>query len=386
MQRQPGLTTQGLNVPHTLNIVLSIAMIGVGLYLTNHYFEVNFPMGGLEGGSSFCDISKFWNCDTATFSKMSNIAGIPIAFFSVMLGLSLFAGSIFNSNEFERTNKFLILFNSIGCVVLFFYSLLFLGSLCPFCTAYYALSFINFFLFFKFGLKEWFKPSFKILSILGVITLVGAYFVFNHQKDLSKKQETLSKSIIDQYYTLNKIGNPQPASPFNILKSTENFEDAPIQISVFSDFQCPFCKKVAEQMEKVAKRFQGRANIKYYFFPLDSECNRKMTTPMHPFACKASYIAVCSKDKFVETHDDIFKNQENLNENWINQKIKGMNIGECFANSETINAVKATVEAGLNQNIESTPTMIINGVKIEGYLPTIQLINLLEDIATKNKK
>ena len=44
--------------------LLSIAAIGVSIYLTQHFFQVHFPQC-LSGGS-LCDLGSFLNCDGAT--------------------------------------------------------------------------------------------------------------------------------------------------------------------------------------------------------------------------------------------------------------------------------------------------------------------------------
>ena len=123
---------------HALLMLLAASMIGVSIYLTNHYFAVKFPTG-LAGSATLCDINSFFNCDTATNSPLSNIAGVPISVFGMLMGIFTFMGFVFKTDEMEGTIYQVLLLNLVGCVVLFLYSLIALGSLCPFCTLYYIL-------------------------------------------------------------------------------------------------------------------------------------------------------------------------------------------------------------------------------------------------------
>ena len=125
---------------------LSLAMIGVSIYLTQHFYHVHFPEG--IGAGSLCDISSFFNCDSATNSSFSNIFGTPISLLGLITGIIFLLGattSIF-------TNFTVLIFgtiNVVGCLVLFIYSLTALGSLCPFCTLYYLLSAGTLYMFHK---------------------------------------------------------------------------------------------------------------------------------------------------------------------------------------------------------------------------------------------
>lgn len=376
---QKGLTTQGISISHALFILINLAIVGVCAYLTKHYFDSKFPTQGLDGAKSICDLSNFFNCDTATFSGISNIVGVPIAFLGLAFGTSNLIGSIFPSLEFENTNRSLSLINICGCIVLFFYSLLQLGSLCPFCTGYYVLSALNFYLLYKYRADVLFKFNVKILSILAVPTILGSVLMIYNGNDLEKKQVALASSVIDQYYKLPNLGAPQLDSPYKIIASTEKFTDAPIQIAIFSDFQCPFCKILSGQIGKLARHFKGKININYYFYPLDHACNHHLSGPMHQFACRAAYVASCSKD-FAATHDEIFEHQEELNDKYLAELIKRDNSEACVNDPKTKEMAQKMIAEGDRLTVGSTPTMFINGVKIEGSLPTVQLIKLLEEI------
>jgi protein-disulfide isomerase/uncharacterized membrane protein len=362
--------------------ILAFLMIGFSLYLTQHYFSVIYP-SGLQGGS-LCDVNGFFNCDATTLSPLSNIAGVPISLFGMLMGIFLFVPFIFHSEKTEGTAYFLVLVNAIGCFVLFLYSLIALGTLCPFCTLYYVASWVTFFLFFK--AKGPNKPAPLILLIYAVIALIPSLYILN---DNNKKDEQLSKigkSLIKQYNELPRLGYPQKELPFHLLKSTEKFLDAPIKIVVYSDFQCPACKALNSVLHSIKKRYKGKANIQYSFYPLDVECNSQMKRPLHDYACKAAYLASCLPEKFSEIHDLVFENQNQLSDKWLMDLAKKHNVVACYKDPKTKEKVVEIVNASDKFNIRSTPTLFINQVKIEGVLPVDQMSIILDEVLRNAKK
>ncbi|MDD0851471.1 vitamin K epoxide reductase family protein [Halobacteriovorax sp. GB3] len=368
---------------HALLMLLAASMIGVSIYLTNHYFAVKFPTG-LAGSATLCDINSFFNCDTATNSPLSNIAGVPISVFGMLMGIFTFMGFVFKTDEMEGTIYQVLLLNLVGCVVLFLYSLIALGSLCPFCTLYYILSAAVFFIFFKYSNVRLIGPI--PASSFAVVTLVVAGgFWFNISNKLERNDKVVA-SVISQFKALPNLGSLKEESPFRIASSSEKFEDAPIQITMFSDYQCPACKMLSEQAPKIAKKYQGKINIQYVFYPLDMDCNPSINRPMHPLACRAAYLTVCAgPEKFVKVHDDIFHNQASMDVDWINNYAKKEGVLDCLKKEETKKAVMDLIAQSNPFNVRSTPTMLINGVKIEGVLPLNQLYGILDDIVKNSK-
>ncbi len=137
---EKGLTTNGMTGPHTLLIILSMMIIGVSVYLTKHYYDLNFNMS-LEKGH-LCDINSFWTCDKASKSAASKFFNVPTSVFGLIVGLVLMLGSVVGHKAMEKTTKSVLAINALFCTLLFFYSLFILKSLCPMCTLYYVLSFL----------------------------------------------------------------------------------------------------------------------------------------------------------------------------------------------------------------------------------------------------
>ena len=378
MEQNKSLTLKGISGTNFLFIINAAVMVGVSIYLTTHFYSTLFPIT-LNSGDSICNISSFLNCDAATYSKVSNLAGIPISFFGIIVGALFLFSSLMPSPNMEKTASAVAKYNLIGCVALFAFSLISLGSLCPFCTVYYILSGIAFFLLWKFGMDSW-VPDLKVAGIWSVVTLVGGFLMFQTTAGKEDIKSKLNSSIVEQFRRLPSMGDPDVESPYKIHMATPNFADAPIRISVFSDFECPFCKVVANQMPDIMRRYPKQVNIQYFFYPLDSKCNSNIKGNFHQHACDAAMLAACDEKNFAELHDEIFEGQEEL-KNGVLQKIaEKRDLKNCIGNEAMKNKVITAINQGTKFNLKSTPTIIVNGKKIEGTIPSNQFFAIFEDI------
>ncbi len=378
MNENKSLTLNGLNLQNFLFLLLSFGMMGVSLYLTNHYFQTMFP-DGLAQSSSLCDISDYFSCDKTTRSIFGTILGVPTSFFGVLLGLMGMITSLTNSAAIERNTKLFFIVNALGCLFLLGYSLISLGSLCPMCTAYYVFSFAALALLLKYSkLGNRFEPQVFVPFSVAMLILSG---IIGYQvSSKSEKNVQLTNSYIKQFEALKDYGDPTIESPFKLHAATEKFADAPIRISVFSDFQCPYCQKVGEQMIPIIAEFKENINIQYMFYPLDKSCNEKMEGSMHAYACQAAYLAACDKDKFVAVHDYIFENQSSISAENLKLWEEKFELSGCFDNEVNKAHIQQTMKTGAQFGLRSTPTIIINGKKIEGLIPTIHLREILKTL------
>ncbi|HSP54358.1 MAG TPA: thioredoxin domain-containing protein, partial [Dehalococcoidia bacterium] len=83
-------------------------------------------------------------------------------------------------------------------------------------------------------------------------------------------------------------------------------EDAALTIEAFSDFQCPYCKKFAEQtLPRLKEAYGDKVRFIFRDLPL---------TNIHPVAAAAAQAGGCANDqgKFWEYHDLLYENQQSL--------------------------------------------------------------------------
>ena len=381
------LTLSGWKLRRVLSFIAGAGMITASVMTIDHFFKANYPKTIFAG--SFCDISAFFNCDSSAFSPISQIMGVPLGFFGMFMGALIVLGTIFPSEAFERTNKSLSLLNVLGVLGLLVYSVFFLGSLCLLCSGFYLFSIMSFVLFWIYGidretknlLKRWVRPSLKLLVVFGLIAAAGAYGMIKYHDARKAAQEGTAVNIVKQFYELPKVPSPSFLSPYWSVRSTEKFEDAAIQIIEYTDFFCPDCLYLAQQLGKLKQEFAGKINVAIQFFPLDGTCNKviREKSNRHPGACETTYIAAGNPERFAEIHDEIWATFSSRKDPAWRAALAKKYGTEGAANDPVLrDLVKKIIDTGAEyektseeypRGIRATPTMIINNRMVIGTFP-----------------
>ncbi len=386
-----------------------VAGLGMAVfsYLTiDHFFQANFPETIFTG--AFCDISAFFNCDSSAYSSIAHFQGVPLGYWGLVLGILVMVGAVLPSVRLERVNKLLSLFNALGVISLFIYSVFFLKSLCLLCSGFYVFSLLNFFLFWKYGVRNeypglygFFRDlvfgSVRPLVVIGVLTLMGAYgFHLFYQAKKDAQLGGVATKIVKEFYSLETVKNPSLISPYWTAKATERFEEAPIRIIEYADFLCPDCLFLYKQLERIKKEYAGKINIAFQFFPLEAKCNDVVDKDKHPGSCDLSYLAAYDPAKFPQIHDEIFRNFEKAkNPEWRLQLARKYGVEAALNDEKTKELVRQIIETGKEYEktserfpygIRSTPTIIINNRMIIGTLPYAHLKAIIESLLTEQDK
>jgi protein-disulfide isomerase len=141
---------------------------------------------------------------------------------------------------------------------------------------------------------------------------------------------------------------------------------APITIVEFSDFQCPFCSRAEEVVNRVMDTYKGKIRLVYRDYPL----------PFHGDAQKASEAALCAGEqgKYWEMHSKLFANQQALTVPQLKDHAKGLGLddgkfGSCLDGGAKAKEVAASKKAGDEAGVNGTPAFFINGRLISGAQP-----------------
>ena len=227
--------------------------------------------------------------------------------------------------------------------------------------------------------------------------MLGAISIYSyHQAKIEAQGGGVSNKIVQQYFDLPQIKNPSIISPYYTIQSKEKFEDATIRIIEYSDFQCPDCLRMKNDLDVLKKDFGDEMNVVFQFFPLDGKCNTVVSKDVHPQACDLSYIAAHDPSKFLAIHDEIFGNFTKVrNTDWIKNLAQKHGVEEAFTDEKTQKIVNDIINTGaeyeptsdkFKHGIRSTPTMIINERMVIGTLPLVQLRAIFKTILDKANK
>jgi protein-disulfide isomerase/uncharacterized membrane protein len=64
--------------------------------------------------------------------------------------------------------------------------------------------------------------------------------------------------------------------------------DAPHRVVIFSDFQCPACRRAHYKLDELLERYPDRLSVTYRHLPQNSDCNPAYDTQAHAAACAAA--------------------------------------------------------------------------------------------------
>ncbi len=158
---------------------------------------------------------------------------------------------------------------------------------------------------------------------------------------------------------------------------------AKVTIVEYSDFQCPFCGRAYNTIEKEVLRDYGdKVRFYYKHYPLN----------FHPWAQPAAIAAECagrqSEEAYWKLYETFFEKQREINPQNLKEKVdealKDAKIDKqkfdaCFNNQETLEQVRAEMAEGQSVGVNGTPGFIINGRLISGAQPYQVFKNVIDD-------
>lgn len=165
---------------------------------------------------------------------------------------------------------------------------------------------------------------------------------------------------------------------------------APVEIVMFNDLECPYCAKMHAQLfPALTDRYGSQVRIVYRDFPLSQ----------HPWAMRAAidtncigaqsttgywnlvdYIHVHAGDVGGAEHS-LPKANEQLDQFARDEAkkdgLKPEPIEACLKKQDDAE-VKASVKMGESLGIEATPVLFINGEKLEGAYPLVDVFRMID--------
>lgn len=164
------------------------------------------------------------------------------------------------------------------------------------------------------------------------------------------KQKQLMLIALEPVVQLSVAGSP-----------TMGPADAPVTITIFDDFECPYCAKTVPLIKEVVSAYSEQVRLVYKHFPLG----------MHKHA-KAAAIASMAADhqgKFWPLHDLLFANYNKLNPLKITQLAQeaGLDMIRFEADRKDPRLqqqLNADQQEGRRAGVRGTPTIFVNGRRL----------------------
>ena len=178
----------------------------------------------------------------------------------------------------------------------------------------------------------------------------------------------------------------QQSAPNTLASRTKGSASAPITVSEMSDFQCPYCRRFAQETFPTLEREYVRTGkVRWVFvnFPL---------TSLHSNAVGAAELALCAgkQGAFWPVHDLLFRHQDvwgPLKEPAAfflsladSAKIAKPALLECVKAPATRAEVRAEAEGSERSGASSTPSFYVEGGLLAGAHPLPVFRQVLDSI------
>ena len=180
----------------------------------------------------------------------------------------------------------------------------------------------------------------------------------------------------------------QPSDTSGFRGYLKGSPDAPVEITEFADYQCPFCQTFATlQMPTIEERLinTGRLRWRYRDFPLQQ----------HPFSRLAAHSAACADEqgKYWEQHKRIYERQTE----WATARdaapifrryaqAGGLDLGRydaCMKAGKYAGRIQASLDEGVQLGVNSTPTLLVGNKLYRGRFDSDAITKLVDSLAPR---
>jgi protein-disulfide isomerase len=160
-------------------------------------------------------------------------------------------------------------------------------------------------------------------------------------------------------------------------------KNAPVTVVLFSDFQCPFCKRVEPTIEQLEKEYPGKIRVVWKDFPLEFHPNAK------PAAMAAR--AAAEQGKFWEMHRKLFEGQPALDRPALEKYAEelGLNMSKFKAaldSNRFTSGIESDTKEGQAVGVSGTPAAFINGRMLSGAQPIDSFKRIVDQELAKARK
>jgi len=402
-----------------------ICLAGIVLSLISYEHYIGFTYG-FHSGPTFCNINEAINCDAVTRSQWSSMFGIPLAgyglaFYSALFIFSfyLFFSSLPGRRVFSGIFVFLGFLSILYAIFLFYISEFVVGSVCLVCCGMYLVNIgifalgwlawreLSLFKRFVEGARLLFGWPLKVLGILdkgeGVsgrslrlsLLLLIALLIFSC-KGLENlwvryAQGQVASNVLEGWKNKKLISFNDPVCDPGMENYRQGPESAPIQVVEFSDYECPFCRRVHFVLKDLIDEYAGKVSVVFRNYPLDHQCNPGISFRYHLSACWLVHFARCAgvQGAYSEVSDLIFS-LEAVDQGHAPTVIKdellteGKELGldleglqDCISSGRHDKKIRADITAGEKAGLQGTPMIVVNGRYVGN--PTSETLRIIFD-------
>lgn len=345
---------------------------------------------------SFCNVNSRINCDIVLTSPYAYLFGVTVSlwgllFYAVVAGGTLAAAFLERARQREAAARFVfglslvgLLFSAYMAVVSFFV----LQTVCLMCSALYVAG-IGLFVAAlrlrnrsgltggrsKAALREREARDRQMLVAgVGGGTLLAAAGAIAVAVGGGPGASRLSADEIrSQRPEIARWFGERPRVDVPSDGHALGAADASVVLVGFSDFECPHCARLDETLRELIRSEHPDLKVVFRHFPLSSDCNAAAASNFHRDACTAAAAAECAgeQERFWPYQQMLFEHQGALGRAQLLGYARSVGLDMaafegCLDSDRARERVRRDAELGTRLGVQSTPTIFLNGRRIEG--------------------
>lgn len=227
-------------------------------------------------------------------------------------------------------------------------------------------------------------PLWLIGILILIIAAIIAYFFYQQkienkaltnniskpesQVENTKAEEADLAAVKKQAVEQAKGSASRPVRPIDKTDHVLGDINAPVQLIIYDDFECPFCADFYDTVKQIQEYFKEKVVIAFRHYPLS----------FHPLAMPAALASECAaeQDKFWEMYDLLFtaNKQNNLNAAYFKTAAKDLKLdlakfNQCFETEKYKDKIWEQFIEGKNFGVNGTPGNFINKEPAPGAVP-----------------
>lgn len=156
--------------------------------------------------------------------------------------------------------------------------------------------------------------------------------------------------------------------------------DAKVHLVLFSDFQCPFCRVLHDDLSVIRARDEATTLQVTRHFPLRT---------IHPYARGAALAAECAgqQSRFAEMSGRLFERQKEIGHRPWSAFASDAGVPDsarfrlCLGDGTATDRVDSDIRSGQRLGIRTTPLLLIDSVAVSGVVPFRVLDSLIKALA-----
>lgn len=384
-------------------LLLAVALGASALLVGEHFGAVGLPGCGPESA-----------CARAAASALGKLPGVgwPVSFvgaawFGGLLAWRLFARG--PAPGLVRLGVRLSVVASVGYVVAMATG----GYLCPYCLAVHAANLGFWIALERGGRAAGAAPAppvpigAAVAVALAVTLALGVADARAQQRFADEQEAELAAStaaILDAASDaeagetpaagprpgVDDGGGADPDRPAFTGRWPQGPQEAAVRVVVFSDYQCPDCRRVEYQLREIEKQ-DASVSLSMKHYPMCKDCNphTRGQNP-HPNACWAARAAEAAGmlgggEGFHAMHRWLFQVKGDFTRPVLEAQVASLGFDpdefrRTMEGPETLARVRADIEEGRALGIHFTPMVFINGVELRGVFADNAVRRAIEEV------